>query len=168
MSVNLSPAFGAGAQLFNDNGDPLAGGKILTYLAGSTTPATTYTTSVGNISHSNPIILDATGRVPAGGEIWLTNATSYKFLVKDSSDALIGTYDNLDGINSVNINIQNFTGNGVTTSFALSSAPATENNTSVYINGVYQNKNTYSLSTTNVVFSEAPPINSKIEVSYYL
>lgn len=99
MAVNLSPVFGVAGQLFNDNGDPLAGGKIYTYLAGSTTNAATYTTSAGNIAHSNPIVLDGAGRVPSG-EIWLTDGISYKFVVEDSVGALIGTYDNLTGINS--------------------------------------------------------------------
>lgn len=101
MTVNLSAFAGAGAQFFDDNGNPLAGGKIYSYQAGLTTPQTTYTTSAGNFAHSNPIILDSTGRVPAGGEIWLTNGQSYKFVVNDSANNLIGTYDNIDGINDI-------------------------------------------------------------------
>lgn len=99
MAVNLSPVFGVAGQLFNDNGDPLAGGKIYTYAAGTTTPSATYTTSAGNIAHTNPIILDGAGRVPTG-EIWLTDGIAYKFVVEDAANNLIGTYDNLVGINS--------------------------------------------------------------------
>jgi hypothetical protein len=36
----------------------------------------------------------------------------------------------------------------------------------VYINGVYQQKNTYSIAGVVVTFSEAPPVTSSIEVSY--
>ena len=167
MAVNLSIAFGVAAQLFDNNGNPLAGGKIYTYLAGTTTPAATYTTSLGNIAHSNPIVLDGAGRVPSG-EIWLTNGVAYKFVVEDSANNLIGTYDNIEGINYIDLNIQNFNGDGVTTNFTLSNAPPNENNTSIYINGVYQNKNTYSLTTATIIFSEAPPLNTVIEVSYNL
>jgi hypothetical protein len=99
MAVNLSPVFGVAGQLFDDNGNPLAGGKIYTYLAGTTTNAATYTIAAGNIAHSNPIVLDGAGRVPSG-EIWLTDGISYKFVVEDSTSALIGTYDNISGINS--------------------------------------------------------------------
>lgn len=99
MAVNLSPVFGVAGQLFDNNGNPLAGGKIFTYLAGTTTNATTYTSSNGSIAHSNPIILDGAGRVPSG-EIWLTDGITYKFVVQDSANNLIGTYDNLTGINS--------------------------------------------------------------------
>jgi hypothetical protein len=103
MTVNLSPFAGAGAQLFDDNGDPLSGGKIYTYAAGTTTPKTTFTDYLGSTANPNPIILDAAGRTP--DEIWLTYGDAYKFIVKDSNDTLIGTYDHIDGIPPVNINL---------------------------------------------------------------
>jgi hypothetical protein len=93
---------GVAAQFFTNTGAVLTGGKLYTYLAGTTTPATTYTTSVGNVARTNPIILDAAGRVPGSGEIWLTDGIIYKFLLKDSTDVLIATYDNITGINSIN------------------------------------------------------------------
>lgn len=98
MTVKLSPLAGAGWQFFTDDGVPLAGGKIYTYTAGTTTPQATYTTVSGGIAHANPIILDANGRV---NEIWLTEGVSYKFFITDANDVTIGTYDNLDGINDV-------------------------------------------------------------------
>ena len=82
MTVNLSMFAGVGAQLFDDNGVPLSGGKLYSYAAGTTTPQATYTTSVGNVAHTNPIILDSAGRVPSGGEVWLTDNVNYKFVVK--------------------------------------------------------------------------------------
>ena len=62
--VVLSPIGGAANQFFNNNGIPLAGGFIYTYLAGTSTPQPTYTTNAGNIAHTNPIVLDSAGRVP--------------------------------------------------------------------------------------------------------
>jgi len=52
----------------------------------------------------------------------------------------------------------NATGDGTQVLFPLASEPA-----SIYINGVYQNKNTYSYGVSGVLFSEAPPFNSAIE-----
>ena len=98
MAVNLSPIWGAGAQLLDNSGNVLSGGKIYTYAAGTTTPATTYTSSNGITANSNPIILNSAGRVPY--EIWMTDGIAYKFVLKDSNDTLIATYDNLTGINS--------------------------------------------------------------------
>lgn len=97
MAVNLSMLAGAGAQFFDNNGNPLAGGKLYTYAAGTTTPQATYTTSAGNVAHANPIVLDSAGRVPVGGEIWLTDAVNYKFVLNTSADVTLGTYDNVAG-----------------------------------------------------------------------
>jgi hypothetical protein len=60
--------------------------------------------------------------------------------------------------------VQNFSGNGSTVAFTLTYDPGTENNTQVYVNGVYQQKNTYSVSGTTLTFSEAPPVSTTIEV----
>ena len=98
MAVNLSPIWGAGAQLLDNSGNVLSGGKIYTYAANTTTPAATYTSSTGGTANSNPIILNSAGRVPY--EIWMTDGQVYKFVLKDSNDTLIATYDNLVGINS--------------------------------------------------------------------
>ena len=97
MAVSLSPVGGVAAQFFTSSGAVLTGGKLYTYLAGTTTPATTYTTSAGNTARTNPIVLDSAGRVPSSGEIWLTININYKFVLKDSNDVLIGTYDNIFG-----------------------------------------------------------------------
>ena len=164
MSVFLSPIGGAGWQFFNNDGTVLAGGTLNTYIAGSSTPKTTYTTSAGNIAHANPIILDSAGRVP-GGEIWLTLGL-YKFVITTSTNVLIGTYDNINGVGATEYQIQNFTGTGSQTAFTLSSSSFGENYTFVYINGVYQNKNTYTVSGTTLTFSEAPPVTSLIEVMF--
>jgi hypothetical protein len=162
--VFLSPVGGAAAQFFTNSGVPLTGGKLYTYAAGTTTPQVTYTSSSGVTAHTNPIILDSAGRVP-GGEIWLS-APPYKFVLNTSTDVLIATYDNISGIGAVSYQIQNFTGTGSQTIFTLSTASAGENFTSVYINGVYQQKNTYTVSGVTITFSIAPPITSSIEVMY--
>ena len=164
MTVSISLFAGIGAQFFTDDGVPLSGGLIYSYAAGTTTPKTTYTSSLGTIAHPNPIILNSAGRVP-GGEIWLTLG-SYKFVLATSTNITIATYDNVSSIGG-NFNlIANFTGTGTQTIFILSLAPVDENSTQVYINGVYQNKDTYSVTTNSITFSQAPPINSKIEVVY--
>lgn len=165
MAVFLSPVGGAGAQFFDNSGYPLTGGKLYTYAAGTTTLQTTYTTSAGNVTRTNPIVLDAAGRVPSSGEIWLTSQ-AYKFVLYTSTDVLIATYDDIVGQGVQSFTPQNFTGDGATVAFTLSAAPNSENSTFVYINGVYQQKNTYSIAGAVLTFSEAPPVTSSIEVNY--
>jgi hypothetical protein len=164
MAVFLSPVGGAAAQFFTNSGVILSGGKLYTYAAGTTTPKVTYTSSSGNTAHTNPILLDSAGRVP-GGEIWLS-ANPYKFALYTSTDVLIATYDNISGIGATEYQIQNFTGTGSQTIFTLTTAPTNENFTFVYINGVYQQKNTYSIAGAVLTFSQAPPVTSSIEVNY--
>ena len=182
MAVNLSPVAGAAAQFFDNSGQVLTGGKLYTYDAGTTTPAVTYTNSSGNTPHSNPIVLNAAGRVPDSGEIWLADGISYKFVLKDQNDVLIGTYDNLSGINS---NFVNFTGEEETqtatqgqTVFTLATLnyqPAT-NNLLVFVNGSKQIEGENYIETSSTVitfidglnvgdvvdFCTATPINTNI------
>lgn len=75
-------------------------------------------------------------------------------------DALEEVVDELNPI------IANFTGTGAQVSFDLLASPTNENSTQIYINGVYQQKNTYSVTGSIITFSEAPPVTSTIEVNY--
>lgn len=97
MTVSLSMLAGAGAQFLDDNGDPLSGGLLYTYLVGTTSDATTFMTSAGHAGgdNTNPIVLDAAGRVPY--QIWLTDGVSYKFVLKTAGGATVRTYDNMYG-----------------------------------------------------------------------
>jgi hypothetical protein len=158
MAVFLSPVGGAAAQFFTNTGAVLTGGKLYTYAAGTTTPLASYTTNAGNVARTNPVVLDAAGRVSGSGEIWIL-PVSYKFVLTDSTDVLIATYDNIFGIGATSV--INYTGNGSTVGFAVLGNVA-----AVYINGVYQNRNTYSVSGSTLTFSEAPPLTSLIEICY--
>ena len=57
-----------------------------------------------------------------------------------------------------------FIGDGVEVDFVLSAAPSTILATNVFINGVYQEKDSYTLSGNTITFSVAPPLSSSIEV----
>lgn len=93
MSVLLSPLAGAAWQFFDNNGAPLAGGLLYTYVAGTTTPLASYTSLSGTTAHSNPIVLDAAGRVPY--EVWLDSLSVYKFILETSASVQIGSWDNI-------------------------------------------------------------------------
>jgi hypothetical protein len=169
MTVSLSPIAGAGWQFFDNNGVPLAGGKLYTYAAGTTTPQTTYSSISGSTPNANPIVLDSAGRISGSSEVWLTNGVAYKFVLKTNADVQIWSADNVSGINdfsSLAPIIYNATGTGSAVTFNLASAPLSENTTQVYVNGVYQQKNTYSVAGVVLTFSQAPPVTSTIEVNY--
>jgi hypothetical protein len=126
MTVFLSPLAGAGAQFFDGAGNPLAGGRIFTYTAGTTTPEAAYTSIGGGTAHSNPIVLNSEGRVPA--EIWLSEAVSYKFILQTAAGVQIGTYDDISGVNDLTvsgISWSNVTGTPITDALSVATAAAT-------------------------------------------
>lgn len=99
MTVLLSALAGAGSQFFDANGTPLAGGKLYTYAAGSTTPIVTFTDSSGVGANTNPIIFDSAGRPPA--QVWLTKGNVYKFVLTTSADVQIWSQDNIPAVNDI-------------------------------------------------------------------
>ena len=143
MAVNLSPVGGVAAQFFDNNGAPLAGGKLYTYAAGTTTPVTAYTSSQGSTAWSNPIILNSAGRVSGSGEIWITDGILYKFVLETSTGVLIATYDNISGINSNFVAFTNqqeivaATAGQTVFNLGISYQPGT-NSLSVFVDGVNQ------------------------------
>ena len=75
------------------NGDPLNGGKLYAYSAGTTTPLDTYTTSVLDVANANPVVLDSAGRAT----VYLS-ANAYKFVLKTSADVEVWTQDNVQSL----------------------------------------------------------------------
>ena len=78
-------------QIYGSDGNPLVGGKIYTYSAGTTTPLATYTDAGAGTANTNPIILNSRGQA----NIWLAPSSSYKFSVYTSADVLLYTVDNI-------------------------------------------------------------------------
>ena len=86
-TVMPSPVFTG----LDNNGDPLSGGKLYTYAAGTTTPLATYSDVGLTTPNANPIILDSGGRATV-----FLSATSYKFVLKTSADVTVWTQDGSD------------------------------------------------------------------------
>jgi hypothetical protein len=77
-------------QFFDNTGNPLSGGKLYTYTAGSTSlPKPLYYDSTLTIPSTNPLILDASGRP---GQFYMTSG-GYNFVLKSSADVLICGWD---------------------------------------------------------------------------
>jgi len=65
------------------------------------------------------------------------------------------------------MNSDQFTGDGSTTAFSLTNTPSSEDKTLVFVQGVYQEKSTYSVSGNTLTFTTAPPDGYTIEVTVY-
>lgn len=95
------------APIINDqqedaNGAPLSGGLIEVYLAGTSTPSTTYSDKAGLVPNTWPIVLNTLG-VNNQGAVWLTGGAAYKFIIKNSLGIVQRTIDNVTGINDTTI-----------------------------------------------------------------
>lgn len=74
-------------QYCDEFGDPLAGGKLYSFEAGTSTPLPLYTDPALTVPYSNPIILNADGRPP--GPIYALTTPAYKLRVDDYNDVTV-------------------------------------------------------------------------------
>jgi len=140
MAYNISAFAGAGAQFFDNNANVLSGGLLYVYTAGTTTPATTWTTSSGAVANTNPIVLDSAGRTP--NEIWLNSGVTYKFVLKTSAGVTIGTYDDIPAIDDPTVFNNLITVTGTNTLIGASVPPYTAYTAGMTLSFIPQNTNT--------------------------
>ena len=92
-----------------------------------------------------------------------SGTTTLTFSAAPANGNSIIIYRLSPAVNGTNLTSNTMTGDGSDTTLTLSAAPVNENNTQVFVNGVYQNKSTYSISGTTLTFSEAPPTGALVE-----
>lgn len=85
--VSWLPKFAA----FDNAGNPLVGGRLRTFLGGTTTPAAVYTSSAGTTPQTNPIILNSRGEA----DVYPVAGQAYKYQLEDAQGAVIWTIDNV-------------------------------------------------------------------------
>ncbi|MEK9722052.1 MAG: hypothetical protein VW405_01030 [Rhodospirillaceae bacterium] len=78
----------------DSNGDPVNGGLLYTYVAGTTTAQTTYSDVGLTTANANPVVLDSAGRAT----VFLTPGSSFKFVLKDSAGSTLWTADNINAV----------------------------------------------------------------------
>lgn len=94
MTTSLMPE--PRQRYFDSNGQPLAGGLVYTYAAGTNTPKVTFTDSAGTTPSTNPIVLDV------NGEALIYWSGDYKVNVTSSLGVQIGGYpvDNYESVDN--------------------------------------------------------------------
>jgi hypothetical protein len=155
-ALEVTPPF----PVFSDiDGQPLENGYIwigAVNLNPQTNPINVYWDSSLTISATQPIRTLGGYASNSGTPARLYVNADYSIRVMNRNGSTI--YSSLNDNAFSSSAASNATGNGTQTIFPVSSVPS-----AIYINGVYQNKNTYTFSGGNVTFSQAPPINSIIE-----
>lgn len=106
------------AGLRNSSNEPLSGGLVYSYEAGTTTPKALYTTQDKGTSATNPVVLDANGvaLVFADG--------AYKFIVKDADGVTLYTWDDLQFVYPENLPVYAGTATGSSGAYAVTPSPA--------------------------------------------
>jgi hypothetical protein len=87
-----------GEQFFDASGNPLAGGKVYFYQAGTTTPQTTYSDSGGTTPNTNPLVLNSAGRLTTPVYFGDSDSFSdYKETLTTSADVTVSPwpFDNI-------------------------------------------------------------------------
>lgn len=78
-------------QFFDANGQPLVGGKLYSYAAGTVTPQVTYVDQGQTATNTNPVILDSRGEA----SVWL-GTLPYKLKLTSATDVEIWTVDDIE------------------------------------------------------------------------
>lgn len=113
MPLYLSPV--CNDQMLDVNGDPLSGGMVETYIAGSSTPTATYTSSAGTVQQANPIVINSLGYAPS--PIWLAAGVAYKFVIKDALGATLRTIDDVRGVNDASVSQSEWVNSGLVATY---------------------------------------------------
>jgi len=130
-----------------------------TFTGDGSTTAFTLSKSVSN--EDNLIIfIDAAYQAD---NVYSVSGTTLTFATAPVNTRLIEVFIIEGGIVGTAPVIDTMTGDGSDTTLALSTTPASENQTFVTIDGVVQHKSTYSVSGSTLTFSEAPPNGSAVE-----
>ncbi|WP_341918697.1 hypothetical protein [Polaromonas sp. YR568] len=95
MSYYLSPI--GNSQIIDANGDPMVGGTISTFLAGTSTTSTTYTDDTGGTSQGVVMTLNSLG-YPTNGPVWMLGGVPLKFIIKNAAGVTQSTFDDISGI----------------------------------------------------------------------
>lgn len=97
-------------KFFDANGAPLAGGKLYSYQAGTSTPLVTWSNQDESTENTNPIILDANGEA----DVWV-GPNAYKFVLADADDVVLWTVDNVSHLSPDSISTLMLQDGSVTT-----------------------------------------------------
>jgi hypothetical protein len=145
------------------DGQPLEDGYIWIGTAGLPpigNAINVYWDAAQTLAAAQPIRTQGGYPVNSGTPSRLFVGSDYSIQVQDKNGSVVYTslLDNLYSGGGAGSIVTNATGDGVQLIFAVSFIPS-----AIYINGVYQNQNTYSVAGGNVTFTQAPPQTSVIE-----
>jgi len=94
--------------------------------------------------------------------------TNISLTTNAATDTLTIASTGGSGGGTVTIQRNNYTGDGSTVAYGVSSTVVSENNIQIYLDGVYQDKDTFTATGVTVTFGTAPPTGTEIEIMHYV
>ena len=122
---------------------------------------TTFTIS-NAVANENNLLVFIDGVFQAH-DSYSVSGTTVTFSTAPANGRVITIYSALNNVQGADMVIATMTGDNSDTTLALGVTPVSENNVQVYIDGTYQNKDTYSISGQTLTFSTAPPTGTAVE-----
>lgn len=104
MPLDSAPVLSILDRITDDNGDPVSGGTVEFYVAGTSTAKIVYADAALSIALGTSVLTDDGGYPVTGGGVRTmiyTGTGAYKVIVKDALGAVIATHDNVPGAVSV-------------------------------------------------------------------
>jgi predicted acyltransferase (DUF342 family) len=141
------------------------GGNIILY--GNILSSGTNGNIIGaNLLSANTLVVS--GNATVGGNLTVNGfrviASNVNAVTATVSNALVFSDGTSLTSASSSTSLFDYTGDGLTTSFSTGNYSGITISTNVYLQGVYQRKNTYSWVGSNIVFTSPPPVGAAIEI----
>lgn len=95
-------------QFFDNLGNPLVGGTLYAYLAGTSTPTNMFSDDTGTVAGTS-VVLDSRGEPTTFKLIWIDSSKNYKFILKDSTGSTIWTIDDISGDDTADASMVTYT-----------------------------------------------------------
>jgi hypothetical protein len=155
-----SSSWGALAGSGGGGGGATSAFSVDSYTGNGSTTAYALSQSVGS---ENNLIVFIEG-IFQQQDAYVLSGNTLTFVSAPANGNKILIYSIAAAVSGSNLNIDSMTGDGSDTTLTLSIIPVSENNTQVFVDGVYQSKSNYSISGSTLTFSTAPPNGSAVEV----
>lgn len=95
-------------QFFDNLGNPLVGGTLYAYLAGTSTPTNMFSDDTGTVAGTS-VVLDSRGEPTTFKLIWIDSSKNYKFILKDSTGTTVWTIDDISGDDAADASLVTYT-----------------------------------------------------------
>ena len=148
----------------------IGGGGTNTFTTDTLTTSGSATVTLSQaVSSPNDCIVHIDGIYQTPTDAYTVSGTTLTFTATPASGRKVVVYSVKAGVSGNNLNVQSINGDGINHTFTLNVNPINENNTIIHIDGVYQQKSSYTVNGTQLSFGSGniPANNTVIEVATF-